>query len=74
MYRRNKSEAQVEERETPRVTARATRMRVNEQPKFLKRRQGRLKSTNHWERDHLENGEDRSTLQLSSKHVQMVRI
>ena len=68
MYRRNNSEAQVKGKATPRATARATRMRVNERPKFLKRRQGRLKSTNHWERNHLENGEDRCAPQLPSEH------
>jgi hypothetical protein len=74
MYRSNNSEAQDTGKATPGAIARAIRMRVNERPKFLKRRQGRLKSTNHWERNHSENGEDRCAPQLLSKHFWMKTI
>ena len=74
LYRSNNSEAQDTGKATPEAIARAIRMRVNERPKFLKRRQGRLKSTNHWERNHSENGEDRSVPQLPSKHFWMKTI
>ena len=67
MYRKNNSETQVKGKSTPRATARATRMKVNERPKFLKRRQGRLKSTNHWERNHTEDDDGKSGPRLPSK-------
>ena len=55
---------------TLRVVAKANRMRVNERPEFfLKRRQGRLKSTYQGEREHLGNGEDNNAKQLRSKHL-----
>ena len=70
MYRSNNSEAQDTGKATPEAIARAIRMRVNERPKFLKRRQGRLKSTYQGEREHLENEEESSAKQLSpSKHL-----
>ena len=56
MYRRNNSEARVRGKMTLRVAATANRMRMSERPKFLKRRQGRLKGRKH---NHKKTGQEK---------------